>query len=257
MHGSTTKRSYAARLLVRGKSCHPAVRCSSPAQDVHSLVKYEHPVLLSKKEAYVKRKGLAKLNADTPGGASEHDHSSSALKVEVINSITAPRETTNGAARTLSGVGTLRFAAACAIVRPWSAPRRRAGCSGGVSAPSPTGTAHAFPYTGTSGAQAWIQYVSTAPSTRQEVKALQRNFDKRLQAEQVRITPHPSADHLPHSQLSYGTLPPVLSLGERCRAPVVHRNVPRSRKHGACGDGRVGRSPDPRQARWPPCGRTV
>ena len=145
MHGSTTKRSYAARLLVRGKSCHPAVRCSSPAQDVHSLVKYEHPVLLSKKEAYVKRKGLAKLNADTPGGASEHDHSSSALKVEVINSITAPRETTNGAARTLSRC---RDAALCGCLRdraPVVRPAPPCGLLGGRQRSVPDRNSSCFP----------------------------------------------------------------------------------------------------------------
>ena len=93
-------------------------------------------------QAYIKRKGLAKLSAnpDAPDAASAHDRgcaavtlaapiihdswpaallsrvwpetvcktvtqccfrsTSSTLKVEVINSITAPRETTNGAART-------------------------------------------------------------------------------------------------------------------------------------------------------------
>jgi dynein light intermediate chain len=96
------------------------------------LVRYEHPELLTKKEEYTTRKGLARRN-DANASASYTEETSATLKAEVINSITPPREFDDGG-------------------------------------------------------QAWIQYVSSAPSTTAEVIKLQSKFDKLLEDRQARET---------------------------------------------------------------------
>lgn len=94
------------------------------------LVQYDHPHLLTKKEGYTERKGLAR-RTDTV--EFDREETSATLKAEVINSITPPREFEDGG-------------------------------------------------------QAWIQYVSSGPSTAADVIKLQAKFDKLLQDRQARET---------------------------------------------------------------------
>lgn len=107
----------------------PNIPAAFKADDI--LIRYENPQLLSQKEQYVVRKGLSRRNdAEADDGAEEN---SAALKIEVLNSITPPRE---------------------------------------------------YEQDG----QAWVQYVSAAPSTAKEVISLQSRFDKLLEKKQARET---------------------------------------------------------------------